>query len=287
MTKNLNANAMSKYSNSLRLGKDNIWSAVQSSEPISYPVEASDRYASLEDNSFWFMHRNHCLEAIIQAFPPQEPFFDIGGGNGFVSAFLQSLGYQTILIEPSSAAISNASIRGVKHLINSSLVDANFYQNSIPAIGIFDVIEHIKMDESWLDHLYRILIPGGRIYITVPAYQCMWSTDDVYAGHFRRYSQASLEKILCKSGFVVEYISYFFSILVAPILIARTLPSVFGLIKGGNPNVENASHGMGNVFIRRLLIKMLSYEKALIRQKHHIVFGSSLIAVAQKNENRI
>jgi hypothetical protein len=47
----------------------------------------SDCFA-LEDSSFWFAHRNACLLAVLRQFPTIGPFFDVGGGNGFVAAAL-------------------------------------------------------------------------------------------------------------------------------------------------------------------------------------------------------
>jgi 2-polyprenyl-3-methyl-5-hydroxy-6-metoxy-1,4-benzoquinol methylase len=54
------------------------------------------------------------------------------------------------------------------------------------------VLEHIDDEQAFLREIRRCLAPGGRIYLSVPAGRWLWSDDDVQAGHFRRYTCASL-----------------------------------------------------------------------------------------------
>ena len=82
----------------------------------------------------------------------------------------------------------------------------------------------------------------GRLYITVPAHQYLWSWRDVYNGHFRRYSLASLAMLLKKSGFKVNYVSYFFSGLSLPIFFFRTLPTLFNLPQDKSPEKRVKTH---------------------------------------------
>src|ERR1700689_4932198 len=77
-----------KFAESLRLDADGVWRG-RSTEPVSYPAEGNNACFALEDSSFWFAHRNACLLALLRRFPAAGPFFDIGGGNGFVAAAIQ------------------------------------------------------------------------------------------------------------------------------------------------------------------------------------------------------
>src|SRR4029453_13054884 len=104
-----------------------------------------------------------------------------------------------------------------------------FRPGSLPAIGMFDVLEHIENDVAFLDSLHELLIPSGRIYVAVPAFGFLWSADDAAAGHFRRYTIGTLTKALASSGFIVDYSTYFFQWLWLPIFFFRTMPSVIGL----------------------------------------------------------
>ena len=54
--------------NSLTKAKDGIWYAAQT-DAISYPDEASAAHFTIEDQSFWYQHRNNCIVELIKAFP--------------------------------------------------------------------------------------------------------------------------------------------------------------------------------------------------------------------------
>ena len=66
------------------------------------------------------------------------------GGNGFVSLEIENKGYGIALLEPGMGGVLNAKKRGLKKIICANFNEIDLHQNSIPAIGIFDVLEHIK-----------------------------------------------------------------------------------------------------------------------------------------------
>jgi hypothetical protein len=51
-----------------------------------------------------------------------------------------------------------------------------------------EVLEEIGDGSRFARKIRRCLVPGGRVYLTVPAGNWVWSDDDVQAGHFRRYT---------------------------------------------------------------------------------------------------
>ena len=85
-------------SNNLELINDTR--AAKSKPKISYPDEANEMCFRIEENSFWFRHRNNCIIEVVKQFPPKGIFFDIGGGNGFVAKELEKNGIETVLVEP-------------------------------------------------------------------------------------------------------------------------------------------------------------------------------------------
>ena len=60
---------------------------------------------------------------------------------------------------------------------------------------MFDVLEHIEDDCATLSNLKRKLSDNGHIFITVPAYNWLWSEHDEINHHKRRYSKYSLDLI--------------------------------------------------------------------------------------------
>ncbi|MFC1630589.1 hypothetical protein ACFL2N_01475 [Pseudomonadota bacterium] len=85
----------------LKLGDDGIWYS-SDNQNISYPSDGNENCFTIEDNSFWFKHRNECIIAIFKSYPPNDNgmIFDIGGGNGFVSLGLTKGGFDVALVEP-------------------------------------------------------------------------------------------------------------------------------------------------------------------------------------------
>lgn len=124
------------------------------------------------------------------------------GDNGFASLEIKNNGYEIALLEPGISGILNAKKRGLIKLICANFNEIDLYPNSIPTIGIFDVLEHIENDFKFLNRIYNCLIPEGRLCITVPAYNFLWSISDNIAGHYnRRYNLYQLESIVKKIGY--------------------------------------------------------------------------------------
>ena len=92
---------------------------VHTSDKISYPDEYNELCFEVEDNSFWFTHRNNCIIEMIKNYRSSSdgPIFDIGGGNGFVAKGLLIAGLEVVLVEPGPAGAMNAKKRGVPHVI--------------------------------------------------------------------------------------------------------------------------------------------------------------------------
>ena len=192
---------------------------------ISYPETGNVDLLAVEDASFWFQHRNRCITSAVHRFPPGGPIVDVGAGNGYVARGLKDAGFEVVAVEPGVNGALAAQQRGIECVICAAIQDMGLGESTIPAAGLFDVLEHIEDDVGALTAIYRMLQPGGTIYLTVPAYQFLFSADDRAAGHFRRYSGRSLGQVLTQVGFTVEYQGYFFMFLPLPILIFRTLPS--------------------------------------------------------------
>ena len=271
---------LAEYFESL-VERDGIWMAPQDRE-ISYPQHGNDACFDVEDSSFWFRHRNQIIEHLVKIWSPERTFFDIGGGNGCVSYYLQQSGIDVVLVEPGASGAMNAVDRGVRTVVQSTLEDASFFQGSIQTAGLFDVLEHIEDDEQFLRSLHDYLAPGGLLYITVPAFQLLWSAEDDHAGHFRRYTLPSLKDRLNRCGFSIEYGSYLFSFLYPAILLARSLPNKIGLRKSVNHDTTIKEHSERGGLAGTLVNECLEYELNRIRNQKYIPIGSSCLAVASK-----
>jgi SAM-dependent methyltransferase len=259
---------------------DGYWVGDGPSLAVSYPSEDNDTLFDIEDGSFWFSHRNEVIRTLMSRYPPAGPFFDIGAGNGFVAKSLEDAGLQVWVVEPGPAGARNAVRRGLTRVICAPFEHAGLSPASFPSAGLFDVIEHIEDDVGFLQRLRRYMVPGGRLYVTVPAYQALWSDEDARGGHYRRYSRRQLLGVLRKAGFEPEFASYFFWCLPLPILLLRALPHRFGLHASGTPEAVRRSHGVGGARVR-LAASVLAVERWPLARGIAVPFGGSCITVAR------
>lgn len=250
--------------------------------PVSYPAEGNGFCFGLEEGSFWFRHRNAVLADMVSLFPPGGPIFDIGGGNGFVAKGLEAMGFPCVLVEPGPEGAANGVRRGLQSVVCATLEGANFRPGIIGAAGLFDVVEHLEDDTAFLRNLHSLMKPGGRVYLTVPAFQMLWSSEDDFAGHHRRYSMRTLTESLTQSGFEVEYISYFFWLLTLPVFLLRTIPTLLGLRKGKPTENHAREHSAGSGLLGRLLDAALNLERSRMRRGRQMPFGGSCLAVARR-----
>ena len=272
---------INSLASNLYVGENDILFARQTS-PVAYPAEGNDWCMQIEDASYWFAHRNRCILSTVNRFKPTGTLFDVGGGNGFVSAALQQEGFEVCVVEPGLQGAQNSRQRGVRSVVCAALEDVQFEHESLPAVGLFDVLEHIEADIQFLEHLNGLLVAGGALYLTVPAYRFLWSNDDTYAHHARRYTLRSLGKLLEATGFTIDFATYFFWMLPIAILLARTIPSRLGIATRITREKVETEHAAPAGKTGRLLLRMLRSEAEWIGAGRSLPFGSSCLIAAHK-----
>ena len=271
------------FAEKLEKGENNIYFSKSTSE-ISYPEKGNQNCLHIEQNSFWFEHRNNIIVAAVKKFSPKGSFFDIGGGNGFVSKAIQENGIEVVLLEPGIDGVLNARNRGIRNIVCSTLEDAGLKSSSLNAVGLFDVIEHIKYDISFLKDINKYLKNNGKIFITVPAFNFLWSAHDEYSGHHKRYNLNELEKLLTQCGFKTLYKTYFFSLLPLPIFLFRSIPFYFGFRNKKNKLKIHKKEHNNNLSKKKILRNIWNWEFQKVKRAEKIYFGGSCLLVAKKND---
>src|SRR5687767_1481747 len=257
-----------------------IWSSHRAAT-VAYPEGDHATCFGLEDASFWFRHRNRAIIAAVTRLPPAGFILDIGGGNGFVARGLIDAGFETAVLEPGAEGAQNARrSRRIPHVICASLEDAAIHDGTVPAAAMFDVIEHIADDRAAAAQVHRILQPGGLFYLTVPAFNWLWSGADVDALHFRRYSPASMRAALA-AHFDIVYMTALFSRLVPAFFVARTLPYAIGLRRRSGRQFK-AEHQPGGAAGTALVERVLAHEIRCIETGRSLRWGSTLLVVARR-----
>lgn len=195
-------------------------------DPTAY---TSDQIASLAhgDGGWWYDTRNRVIEGLIRRNAPSSRIWDVGSGAGSVSRYLLDHGLTSIPVEPSIHGAVEAASRGLT-AISADLADLRLPTGSIEAVGMFDVLEHLDSRARMLEEIHRVLVPGGKVFLTVPAIPSLWSSADDSAGHKLRYTRRTLRRELADTGFDVVKIGYFFALPVVPLYFIRAIPYKLG-----------------------------------------------------------
>ena len=85
---------------------------------------------------------------------------------------------------------------------------ASLQSHRFDTVICLNVLEHIGDDRTALAHMYKLLEPGGRLLLFVPAGSYMFGTLDMALGHHRRYELRPLREQVAAAGFTIERLGY-------------------------------------------------------------------------------
>lgn len=190
-----------------------------------------DRMAAHDSTHWWYRARRDILADYIGRYaglPKDARILEIGCGTGHNLPMLAAFG-DVDAIEIDAAARDIASARLGKPVGEAPLPElTGVPERSYDLIAVLDVVEHIEDDVAALAGMARRLKPGGKILVTVPAHQWMWSAHDVVNHHHRRYSKATLAKAIADAGLAHNGLRYFNSLLFPAALAARAVGKLTG-----------------------------------------------------------
>jgi len=177
-----------------------------------------------EDSHWWFASRTRALLGLLDREVPGNNLrvLDVGCGAGNMIHHLSRYG-TVIGIDNNPVPLEIAHQRGY----DARLADAEdmpFEDESFHLVTALDVIEHCDDDLQILRECHRVCTDGGWIAITVPAFQWLWSNNDVINDHKRRYSRSDLRARVTEAGFAVSrmtYNNFFVFPVAAPLILAR------------------------------------------------------------------
>jgi SAM-dependent methyltransferase len=148
---------------------------------------------------------NHFLRQLIRQFAGDaESALDFGAGIGTFSDSLDISPQQVHCVESDSAARMQLRQQGFQAHERLSELDSA----SVSYVFSLNVLEHIDDDMAVLQELYRVLEPGGRMLIYVPAFSILFTSMDAHVGHLRRYRMAGLVELVEHAGFEVSKKAY-------------------------------------------------------------------------------
>lgn len=106
----------------------------------------------------------------------------------------------------------------------------NDFPGAFDLITLFDVVEHIDKDEAFLKSLrdFGFITKGTQMFITVPSYQALFCSHDVFLDHFRRHTCQTIKTLVEKVGFEKQRMGYFFTSLIPPRILTVLKEKIMG-----------------------------------------------------------
>jgi len=188
--------------------------------------EAYKEMIELQEKHWWFVARRDVVKSFMKLQMKESltsKVLEIGCGvGGNVGLLSQSGNY--LGIDMHRPAIDHCSEKFPQFNFQCTRVEdipEEFSSNKFDSIYILDVLEHIDDQLEILKSTKNYLTQNGKILLTVPAFEFLWSPHDDFVHHVRRYTKSGLQKTLEEAGYKVERITYFNSILFPLALIQR------------------------------------------------------------------
>ena len=229
----------------------------------------------VDEHHWWYRGRRSIVSAelLTLSLPDRARVLDAGCGSGRMLEELVAYGEVSgVELDPDAAAA--AAQRGICEVEVGRLEELPFEDDSFDLVTCLDVLEHVPDDRQALAEMRRVTKPGGWLLLTVPAYPALWSLHDVANHHFRRYRRRSLRLAVVESGWEVDRLTSFNTVLLPAAAIVRMLQ------RNGHPDSSYTPElELGPAWLNALLELPLRVEARWLRAGRKLPAGLSLLAV--------
>ena len=224
--------------------------------------------SSLQREGYWWHRARTDLLAAVMAPHLASPSRTLDVG----SADAPSVGWMRGAHQHVSLDLFPDGLRPGEGVVGSA-TDLPFGDATFDVVSAFDVVEHCADDARAVRELMRVLAPGGRMLLSVPAHQWAWSDHDVRAGHHRRYTRPGIVGLVEDAGMEVVRATYAFGG-VFPLFVAERLRRRLRPGATTDPRLPEVSPALD-----RALMAVCRQEARLL-QRRDLPVGSSVLVAA-------
>ena len=244
--------------------------------------EEYERMYRFEDRYWWFVARRHLITSLLQTHYHQDgrlQILDIGCGTGAMLDDLASFGH-VVGADFSPEALQFCVTRGVgADLARADVRRLPFADASFDVVTAMDIVEHIDDDKAASCEIFRVLKPGGRLLVTVPAFPSLWSEHDEALHHYRRYTVPRLKDLFQRVGLTVDKVSYTVTTLFPAIWAFRQVSNL--LPKRRAEGEKKANLINFSAPINAALLALSQWETRLVH-RNNLPFGVTVVCIARK-----
>lgn len=218
---------------------------------------------------WWYRARSGLLRTVMEPhLADPRLVLDVGSADGPSVSWMRAHG-ERIAVDLDLAALAPGDVC-------ASAMALPFADATFDVVAAFDVLEHCDDEGAAVAEFSRVLRPGGRLLIAVPAYEWAWTQFDTDIGHHRRYTRRRLARALEAQGLQVRRSSYMFAATLPMFAAQRLLKRVQRTNRLPDTALPEVSPT-----IEKLLLGLCRADQRLLRRRN-LPFGSSVVAVATR-----
>jgi SAM-dependent methyltransferase len=191
----------------------------------------------------WETARVVAVEGILGRLRLERPrVLDVGCGDGYlVGELARRLDFAEVVAQ--DIHLNDDLIRELSASRVTFVRDLAGMDYRADVVLLLDVLEHLEHPGALLREVVRDrLAPGGRVVITVPAFQRLLTSHDRALKHFRRYSRPQLLSEVRAAGLEPMDSGYLF----ASLLLPRSLAALWERMRGARDSGSDTRHGVGS-----------------------------------------
>lgn len=246
---------------------------------------AYEQFRELEDSHWWFRGRRRVYLGLIEAhLAGSRParVLDLGCGMGGFLPGLSELGARVYPADISVPGLVFCRERGYGGGVVVDGYALPYADESFDLVCLFDTIEHIEDDRAVMREVARILKPGGSVFVSVPAYQFLFSNNDRIAQHHRRYTRGRLAEVFRAADLRVRRNTHanvlLFPLILPAVLVIKALEAL--IPRKADPKHTNLSWPIPG-FVHDLLAGLFAAELPVSRRVD-VPVGHSIAAIATR-----
>lgn len=243
------------------------------------------QFLELERSHWWFRGRRRVYFGLLRhTLAGERPrlALDLGCGMGGFQDGLRETCETVFHSDLDIDSLKTCKERGFHRGVCANGYALPYADESVDLVCMFDAIEHIPDDQRAMREVARVLRPGGRVLVTVPAYPLLYANNDRIAQHERRYTRPMLREVFAQAGLEVERNTHA-NVLLFPLILPAVL--CIKLLEKLLPRTEQSDHTNLTwplpAFVHSLLYRTFAAELPFTR-RFDLPAGHSIAAIARK-----
>lgn len=268
-------------------GWDPYVSFVEEPRDVNWSAELEDLHEESSRDHFIDVWTRLSMLERLGRLPPGALVVDLGCSSGYLLEDLHARHPDALLIGVDLVAAglrkAHENVPAAR-LVQADVCALPLEDAAVDAIVSANLLEHVPDDEQALREIRRVLRPGGRGVVVVPAGPGTYDYYDRFLGHERRYDRGELAAKARSAGLEVDEDIHLGSLIYPPFwLVKQRNRRRYDALRGEQLKARVAADisGTSDARIGRLACTL---ERAMLRRGVRLPFGIRCLTVVRRAE---